>query len=395
MGYILCLATMALATAFDVEVRTLDGQVHTGTLSTLSEQNITLQTASGPVTLPTQQITEVVSKTAPSARAPASLWVQLVDGSQAAARDFTVQEGRVRLGLSNGQVECNRRDIAWVRLQPETKSLATGWNRLLEGKLDTDLLVLRIDEALDYHRGVIHDVTAETVQFELDHERVPVKRSRIYGLIFRSPEGRSLPASVCVLQDTAGSRWTVQKIALEGDSLRWTTPAGLSVAMPLRELARMDYSEGKIVFLSDLKPESVRWTPFFGTAENLPSLAEFFGPRQDRALEPRPIQLGGKKYTKGLALHSRTEMVYRLPRPFRRLVAVAGIDDHIRPVGHVQLIIRGDDKVLLDQAISGADPPRSIELDITGVRRLTILVDFGQDMDIGDHLLLGDIKLIQ
>ncbi len=398
MGYTLCLCYGMIALgALEVEVRTLDGQVHSGALTALSEQAIGLQTGSGPVQTPLERVAELAPKTPPAVKPGGAVLVQLVDGARATVQEFLLQDGKVRLqpAGSTAPLECTRRDVAWVRLQPETEALGPAWKRLLESKTDTDILVLRTDQGLDYHRGVIHDVTAETVQFELDRERIPVKRSRIFGLVFRRPEGRNLPASVGVLHDVNGNQWYVQKVVLEGETLRWTSPAGLSGATPLAELVRLDFSEGKIVYLSDLTPQSVRWTPFFGPAETPASQAEFFAPRKDRALEPRPIQLGGKKYAKGLAIHSRTEMTYRLPRAFRRLQAVVGIDDQIRPAGHVQLVIRGDDKVLLDETVSGTQPPKPIDLDISGVRRLVILVDFGQDADIGDHLLLGDMKLVQ
>jgi len=399
MGYFgcVCFVGLALSAGPEMHVRTLDGQVHIGTLTVLTEQTIGLQTSNGPVSVPLERVAELTPKTPPSPKPAPSVWVQLVDGSRAAVQDFLLVGGKVQLRLpgTDRPWECGRRDVAWVRLQPETETLGPAWKRLLESKIDTDLLVLRTDQALDYHRGVIHGVSAETVQFELDRERIPVKRARVFGLIFRHPEGRSLPTPVGILHDSSGSQWQVQKVELDGQALRWTTPAGLTGITPLEDLLRLDFSEGKIVYLSDLEPESVRWTPFFGPAETPASQAEFFAPRKDRALEPRPIQLGGKKYSKGLAIHSRTEMVYRLPRPFRRLQAVVGIDDLIRPAGHVQLVIRGDDKVLLDQPISGTQSPKLIDLDISGVRRLVILVDFGQDMDIGDHLLLGDIKLVQ
>ena len=394
-----CFAAAILTVPGEVQVRTLDGQVHIGQLAALTEQSVTVQTGSGAVNVPMEQVAELASKSATSAQAqPGAIVAGWVDESLAAVAEFTLQEGRVRVRLSaEGQqgLECSRRDLVWVRFQPETEALSAVWKRLVEGKQDTDLLVLRTEQGLDYHRGVIHEVTAETVRFEVDREQIPVKRARVFGLVFHRAEGRSLPAGLGLLYDKAGNRWSIQKIRLENDQLQWTSPAGLSGTTALADLVRLDVSQGKIVFLSDLEPESVRWTPFLGAAETPASQREFFAPRKDRALDPRPIQLGGKKYAKGLAIHSRTEMVYRLPRPFRRLQAVAGIDDQIRPAGHVQLVIRGDDKVLLDQAISGSDPPKPIDLDISGVRRLVILVDFGQDMDIGDHLLLGDIRLVQ
>ena len=76
------------------------------------------------------------------------------------------------------------------------------------------------------------------------------------------------------------------------------------------------------------------------------------------------LQLGGVVYGKGLALYCRTELVYRLPGRFSRFQAVAGIDDAVRPNGKVRLVVRGDDKVLLEAVIPGSDAPRPIDLDV-------------------------------
>ena len=77
-------------------------------------------------------------------------------------------------------------------------------------------------------------------------------------------------------------------------------------------------------------------------------MEQFYAPRFDRNFDGGPLQLGGTPYRKGLALHGRTELVYRLPDRFSRFRAVAGIDDAVRPGGKVRLVVRGDDKVLLD-----------------------------------------------
>jgi hypothetical protein len=58
-------------------------------------------------------------------------------------------------------------------------------------------------------------------------------------------------------------------------------------------------------------------------------------------------------------------------------------------------VIRGDDRVLLDQVIKGSDPPLEIDLDIVGVRRLAILVDFGDNQDIADHLDLCEARVVK
>ena len=284
--------------------------------------------------------------------------------------------------------------IAAVRLRGQGDRLAGDWQRILGMEVDTDLLVVRKgdDAAVDYHRGVLRDVTDEIVHFELDGDVLPVKRTKVHGLVYYRPAGGAAAKSVCRLTDTSGSRWSVAKLSL-AEGLQWTTCGGLTIARGLDAVTQMDFSGGKVVFLSDLKPESVAFTPYFGTAENVPVLAGFRAPRRDKNLQHEPLRLDKKEYGKGLALHSRTEVVYRLPDRFRRFKAVAGIDDGVRPQGNVRLVVSGDDRVLLETSVAGTDPPKPIDLDLTGVRRLRILVDFGENFDVADHLDLCEARV--
>ncbi|HOM17929.1 MAG TPA: hypothetical protein PLQ00_11410, partial [Thermoguttaceae bacterium] len=149
MGYTLCLCYGMIALgALEVEVRTLDGQVHSGALTALSEQAIGLQTGSGPVQTPLERVAELSPKTPPAVKPGGAVLVQLVDGARATVQEFLLQDGKVRLqpAGSTAPLECTRRDVAWVRLQPETEALGPAWKRLLESKTDTDILVLRTDQ---------------------------------------------------------------------------------------------------------------------------------------------------------------------------------------------------------------------------------------------------------
>jgi hypothetical protein len=169
----------------------------------------------------------------------------------------------------------------------------------------------------------------------------------------------------------------------------------LAVRRSLEGIERIDFSQGKIVFLSDLEPERVEWTPYFGTGKRLESLVSFFAPRQDRSLLAGPMLLDGKSMQKGLAMHSRSLITYRLPDRFSRFQALAGIDDRVRPRGNVRLVIRGDDKVLFDEIVDGTQNAKPVDIDLGHARRLTILVDFGDETDIADHLDLGDARIVK
>jgi hypothetical protein len=150
-----------------------------------------------------------------------------------------------------------------------------------------------------------------------------------------------------------------------------------------------------VKYLGDLEPESSHWTPYLGDANVSPAAAEFFRARADRSPDGGPLRVGGKDYAKGLTLHSRTEISYRLPEKFHLFRAVLGIDDRLRPGGNLRLVILGDERTLFEQTLSGKDAPRPVELDITGINRLKFLVDFGDDMDVGDWLDLCEARMLK
>jgi hypothetical protein len=380
----------------EMEVQTLDGQTLTGPIVELTAERVTIETAEGRVALEAEKLLGISPRQRPAAaEQPTGAWIELVDGSALVAREYTVHERQARLALGDGEVlETPTADVARVRFQPPSEAVAAEWARILGMKLDGDVVLVRTEESVDYHQGVLRDVTDKTVEFELGGEVIPVKRAKVFGLIYYHAAQRPLPPAVCHLSDTAGSRWSVHTLALS-DKLQWTTPSGLSVVRPWEALVHIDFSGGKIIYLSDLKAESVRWTPFFGMSQEHRAIAEFRAPRMDQSFASKPLQLDGKQYPKGLALHSRTEMVYRLPGRFSRFNAIAGIDDSVRPYGNVRLVIRGDDKVLLETTLTGAEGPKPLDLDLGGVRRLAILVDFGGEMDAADHLDLCNARIIK
>jgi len=390
------LITIILATAPQFEGRTIDGQTVIGSVAELNADLLTIETAEGPVSLKTDRLLTISPREEPASppEEPAA-WIDLIDGSSLVARDYRVSDGRARITLLDGQTaELPVSAVAAVRLQAQSGAVAAGWSRILEMEIDGDLLVVCKDESVDYHRGVLREVTDKAIQFELGGDVLPVSRSKAFALRYYRPVAEAMPEIVCRVTDVTGSQWSVNSLALSGD-LQWTTPSGLTATRPLSAIVRLDFSGGKLIYLSDLKPESVEFTPYFGSNLDVPMLAEFYAPGKDRSGKSGPLQLDKQPYDKGLALRSRTKIVYRLPGRFSRLKAIAGIDDGVRPRGNVRLVIHGDDKQLFEGILTGVDPPQPIDLDLTGVRRITILADFGDNLDVADHLDLCQARILK
>lgn len=394
-----CLLSAVLAAgATEFEVQTIDGRSAVGRVTQLNAQELVLDTADGPAKFGLGTLAGLARKP-PAAidERKASVRVELLEGSILAATDYTVRGGTAHLVLTAGaKLEVPTRVIRSVRFGPAADrdpKLTKQWSQITESKADGDLLVVRKNGALDYLEGVLGDMDADTCSFELDKETFSFKRPKVEGVVYFHPQGVDLPEATGYLVATDGSRWALRTAELAEDSFKVTTPSGISLEVSLEQVARFDFSSGKIVYLSDVEPESATYVPFLGLAEEPQSFREYYQYRRDIGFEQNPLRLDGKTYRKGLSLASRTMLVYKLPGKFRLFRTVIGIDDSVRETGDVRVEIKGDGKILWQGEVRGSDPARELELEIGGVKRVEILADYGAGLDIGDRLDLCDARV--
>ena len=324
--------------------------------------------------------------------------IELADGSRVTVESFASKSGKATGNLIGGQpFEFRVRTIRAVRFAPATASFNAAWATQLETKIDGDTIIIRrkakpdSPATLDRQSGIVQEISADTVQFELDGDRIPLKRERLEGVLFFQPADREWPDPVCRLDDRRGASWRVKSIRLEGAELALETVAGAAVTLPLAELRTADFSSGNVQFLSDLEPDSIEWSPFIES--RLPSLKRFNQPRRDVWPGGAPLAAGGESFAKGLAIRSRTNLVYRVPRNFRRFEAQVGIDERLKEFGAVKLTILGDGNPLFDAPVTGKDKMVNVSLDVSTVRRLAIVVDFGEEGDRADWLVLGNARV--
>jgi hypothetical protein len=409
-GLALFAATHARAEVkVDVEVETLAGGRITGAIAAISAEEITVRTAEGERKLPTAEVSRVAFPDAPAKDPKPAAWIELVDGSRLIATELSRTKNKLTFKSpldAAGAIATTLegRDVRSVRFQAADDTVLDRFAEIADKKITGDQIVIRRGaKTVDSLAGIVRDITAEAVQFEIDGELRPVPMKRVFAVVFYQPVGRDLKRSACVVTDAAGMKLPAAALKLVDGKITITTPAGLEFERPLDALARIDFAAAKTMFLGDLKPESVEYTPLVGEKAS-DELRELFQPRVDRALFGGALQLPREEkgqlapawiYARGIAIHSRTKLVYRLPREFRSFTAIAGIDSRVRPAGNVRLTIEGDSKQLYSAAVTGKGAATALSLDLTGVKRLTIFVDFGEDLDVADHLNLCDAKLVE
>lgn len=389
----------AAAAAAPFTAQTTDGDVVRGTLQQLGDGKIVLATDAGPRELDFGTLLRLAPEQTPrTSHEAAPATVILTDGTALPAASVELSEGSAAVTPADGEpLGIASRQVERIHFGAPPAAGDTQWQRMLAVEATGDLLVVRKGEVLDYLEGLVRSVGDETVQFEFDGDMLDVRRARVAGIIFYQSSRQALADPVCHVHDAAGATFAAASVELDDASLRLSTVGGIEIVRPLSEITALDFSQGKLLYLSDLEWDTsrTRWRPLIEPAEPPAVLATFYGPRRDRGFDESMLTLDGTPYAKGLALHSRSEVVYRLPPGYRRLVAVAGIADSARPAGNVRLVISGDGRELFAAEIRGSEAAVPLDVEISGVRQLTILVDFGADLDVGDRLYLCDARIVK
>jgi len=409
MWNLLAASLLTVASA-DASISTLSNEQFAGKLLEFSNEGIVIETGEGKQQFsPSQLLRVAVSQTAKPSNFAGEIRVELVDGSRIRSSHYEVANGKVMIGVAGGKTLETQADAVrhvLLRSHRGLPDLQQQWQQVLEETLLGDTVVIRkfIEEGEGLKRtelrpveGVLFDVTAESVQFKFLGEVRKVGREKIDALIYYHAAGRELPAAFCRIDDIYGSQWQAKSIRLTDSSVDLITSTGVAHSLPLNHIRSFDFTQGKIVYLSDLTPAAVRWRPFYGSSSIAEFSAKLNEPQMDQSFAGTKLAVLDDQqrleFEKGLAIRSHTSLLYILPDDYKTLVATVGLEPERGNPGDVRFQISGNGKTLYDQTIRGDEPARKIEIPIAGVRRLGIVVDFGGNLTIGDYLHFCDAKV--
>lgn len=129
----------------------------------------------------------------------------------------------------------------------------------------------------------------------------------------------------------------------------------------------------------------------------LDSEQEYKEPAFGKTVEGNRISLGGAGYAAGIGTHANGRLTFYVEGA-KRFTGIAGLDDEVNPENEpsVLLKVEGDGKVLWQSPLlTSSSTPQRIDLDITGIKRLTLVTDdagLGKDgtLNYEDHASWGN-----
>ncbi|MGH3657996.1 MAG: NPCBM/NEW2 domain-containing protein, partial [Micromonosporaceae bacterium] len=217
-----------------------------------------------------------------------------------------------------------------------------------------------------------------------------------------------VPEGPGTFQATSATRWTVREPGTVTATWRWAAP--LRVADPpdrleIRVLVRYRDTSG-VRTVSAAATVRTPPPPPPGSDTYVSELpydfvSNGYGPperdQNNGEIEPGDggaIRLDGVTYEKGLGFNAQAVVGLHLAEHCTRFVATVGIDDAKGNAGTVVFRVLGDGRTLHDTGrMTGATPARSLDVDVSGVRRLALVSDPTADGQAHDWADWGGARL--
>lgn len=108
--------------------------------------------------------------------------------------------------------------------------------------------------------------------------------------------------------------------------------------------------------------------------------------REGASVDKRPLTIAGKVYKRGIGTHARSELAIALDGEATRFLSLVGVDDEMRGRGSVRFAVEADGKRVAETGvIRGGEAPQVISADLTGAKRMILIVEDGGDGIAADH----------
>ncbi len=359
------------------------------------------------ITVPTGQVLNI--ELAPAERIPAEnpyVDVELTDGTLLHCSECRVKGKTVVVTvlLTGQKLELPMGIVSNVLTNAQNEKYRKDWTERLKKKGKTDILA-RLDKgAVNPIPGLLGEGNADGTKINFtitipspekdkkDETRtIEVPLENIHGLIFRRDFDANAKPSVCRVSDTYRDLILVESLSQAPEGLTVTTPAGAKLLFPIAKLALLDYSNGKLVFLSDLNPDRLDERSTEDRVDHY---------KRDRNMDGRDvIKIKSTPYPKGLAIHAYARLDFDLNGEFEVFKFVPGFDDVVGGLpGPVKLRIDGDGKELYARTFDRATWKASAEgkeiaLNIKDVQTLRVEVVSGELLTLGKHLALANARV--
>ncbi len=329
-----------------------------------------------------------VAATAPTSE-PLPLLVHLKDGSRIPAR--LLSGGPHQIAIKTRWSKSLTVPLSLLKavrfVEQQSPAAQEAFEQALaDVKAMEDRLVVVRNERPTTLKGSLESLQPDGGSFRWRDRSIPIKSPEVCGVVLAVGAGEvaSAPAA-CTMRD--GDVWAGRVAGIDADSLRLQLASEGTIDLPVEQISEIRFRSDRVRFLDELTPAKYEFEPFGATRWLY---------RVNRSAANRPMRIGRQSFDRGIGVHSRSMLTYEAPQGFRQLAATIGIDEAVGDQGNVIFRVLADGKEVFNSGpVTGRDAPRPLLAPIQGARQIQLVVEFGNDLDIGDQADWADIRLIK
>ncbi|MDG2013961.1 MAG: NPCBM/NEW2 domain-containing protein [Pirellulaceae bacterium] len=264
--------------------------------------------------------------------------------------------------------------------------------RALENRsLEEDVLIARTKDGQGRVGGILEAISDAKVTMNYGSRSRSVSRDRVVAVVTADLKPQLPEGARGLVTLTNGSTISGVVTQWKGGLLSLGMPGNASIAIPFEQVASISLSSNRVSYLSDLEPLEAVCTPL----ATLP-----FTWQRDLSVRRLPLSIysweQGKAigFGKGIGTHAASRLEFENPGGFNRFVATVGIAAETAGKGDCDVSVWGDGIQLWKSQLSGRDEAKEIDLDISGIQKISLVVRNGRHLDLSDHVNWANARFL-
>lgn len=310
--------------------------------------------------------------------------VHLSGGGRLPVREAVLADDACEVALADGRkTKLSLEDVAAIQW---AESVEAAWkDSLSKASAEHDLVVLKAQPQATAVRAFIEAIGPETVEFDWDKQTRTVQRSQVIGVVFARPESAA-PAKVRIAS-TAGAVVPVKQLERSEDAsqLKCMLTHGSTIELPAAELASINVRSSRVKALSELTPVRVMERPIAALPRSW---------KADANVRGEPLKAGSQTFDQGIGVQSGTSLTYELDGDAEQFAAVLALDSPPGIAGDCEFVVVADGQEVVRRHVKSGDEPAFVRVPLKGTRQLELRVDYGSNLDFGDHANWCDAHLV-
>ena len=233
--------------------------------------------------------------------------------------------------------------------------------------------------------GLVDALDEQELRFEVSGQQRQLPRSKLFGIVLAQP-AMIRAAARCAVVFVDGSVLSGESLEVAAKRGTLSLGAGLTAEFPWTIVSSVTIRSRRVAYLSDLQPLA---------EEQQPLVTLGFPAQRDRGAAGQGLKLGSRVYEKGLGVHARSLLTFPTEKQWDIFSATIGLDSASGGKGDCIFQVLADGQLIFSKRMRGTDDPQEIQLPVTGRAQVTLRVEPGAGLDLGDHANWCDARLIR